>query len=163
LSSLFISYSSKDEALAREIHSLASEAGIKTFLAVISIEAGDKWTKIIFEELEKAEWVFYLASKNSINSPAVHQELGASFSQKKTIIPILVDISIKELPVWINTHQAIDLSASPDLLARTISKIAKEIKKDKFWLFVIIGVIIMALFLPTKNKKSKKKEDKLIS
>ncbi|MFT6405919.1 MAG: hypothetical protein ACJAVI_005898 [Candidatus Azotimanducaceae bacterium] len=145
LTTAFISYSVKDEKLAKGLYSATSMAGIKTFLAGISIEPGNRWTETIFENLEKSDWVFFLASKNSCCSHAVQQEIGASLIQKKTIIPLLVDIKAEELPGWVGSHQAIDLKTSPELLHAAIAAIAEKIKVDKFWAGVLVGVIIVGL------------------
>ena len=64
MSSAFISYSIKDERLAKGLYKAASMAGIETFMAGISIEPGSNWTEEIFDKLEKADWVFFIASKN---------------------------------------------------------------------------------------------------
>lgn len=152
MSSAFISYSAKDEQLAKSLYSATTMAGIETFLASISIEPGSNWTAAIFKRLEKADWVFFLASKNSIASAAVQQELGASLIQKKTIIPLLIDVSPTELPGWVGNHQAIDLKSSPEVLHNAISKIAEKIKVDKFWAGVIVGAIVIGLLVLITKK-----------
>ncbi|QKQ25768.1 TIR domain-containing protein [Candidatus Reidiella endopervernicosa] len=63
MSSAFISYSTKDEELAKKLYSLTSMAGIEMFLAGISIEPGSKWTDVIFEKLDKADWVSFWHQK----------------------------------------------------------------------------------------------------
>lgn len=147
MSSAFISYSVKDENLARGLYSATSLAGIETFLASISIDPGSNWTDEIFNKLDKADWVFFIASKNSISSSAVQQEIGASLIQKKTIIPLLIDISPQELPGWVGNHQAIDINASPELLYTAIAKIAEKIKVDQFWVNVIAAAIVIGLLV----------------
>jgi hypothetical protein len=152
LSTAFISYSTKDEDLAKKLHALTSMAGIETFLAGISIEPGSNWTDVIFKKLDEAEWVFFLASKSACESHAVQQEIGASLIQKKTIIPLLIDIGPEELPGWVGNHQAINLKDSPDILHSAIEKIASKIKVDKFWAGVIVGILMVALiFLVAKE------------
>ena len=147
MTAAFISYSVKDDHLAKGLYSAMTMAGIETFLAGISIDPGNNWTDTIFEKLNKSDWVFFLASKNSCNSQAVQQELGASLIQKKTIIPLLVDITPEELPGWVGNHQAIDLRSSPELLRKTIGQIAEKIKIDKFWAGVIVGAIVVGLLV----------------
>ena len=147
MATAFISYSSKDEHLANGLYSAMTMAGIDTFLARISIEPGKKWTKVIFENLKKADWVFFIASKTSCNSQAVQQELGASLIQNKTIIPLLVDIKPEELPGWVGRHQAIDLRSSPEILNKAIRRIAEKIKVEKFWAGVILGAIVIGLIV----------------
>lgn len=151
MSTAFISYSTKDEELAKKLYSLTSMAGIETFLAGISIEPGSNWTDVIFEKLDKADWVFFLATKSACESQAVQQEIGASLIQKKTIIPLLIDIAPEDLPGWVGDHQAINLKESPELLHSAIEKIAEKIKIDKFWAGVIVGILLVALvFLVAK-------------
>ena len=145
MAAAFISYSVKDEPLAKNLHAMISMAGIDTFLAGISIEPGSNWTDAIFKHLDEAKWVFFLATKNSIESAAVQQELGASLIQEKNIIPLLIDIKPEELPGWVGNHQAIDINSSPELLHKKIEIIAEKIKVDKFWLGVIVGAIIVGL------------------
>jgi len=152
LSSVFISYSVKDEHIAKGLHSAISKAGIETFLASISIEPGTNWTDAVFDKLQKSDWVFFLASKNSINSPAVQQELGASLIQKKTIIPLLIDIAPENLPGWVGQHQAIDLRSSPEALHKAIATIADKIKIDRFWAGIIVGAIIATLVVVIAKK-----------
>jgi hypothetical protein len=142
----------KDEHLAKGLHSAISMAGIETFLASISIEPGSNWTEAIFDKLQKSDWVFFLASNNSIKSAAVQQELGASLIQKKTIIPLLIDIAPEELPGWVGNHQAIDLKSSPEALNEAITKIADQIKIDRFWAGVIVGAIIVGLIVLIAKK-----------
>ncbi|UTW44159.1 toll/interleukin-1 receptor domain-containing protein [bacterium SCSIO 12696] len=145
MTSAFISYSVQDEHMAKGLHKMTSMAGIETFLAGISLEPGSNWTETIFKNLEQSEWVFFLATKNSVSSAAVQQELGASLVQKKTIIPVLIDITPEELPGWVGKHQAIDIKSSPELLHSVIEKIAEKIKVDKFWAGVIVGALVVGL------------------
>ncbi len=145
MSNAFISYSVKDESIAVKLHNLMTSMGVSTFMAGISLEPGQNWTDAIFENLKKSEWVFFIASKNSCGSHAVQQELGASLIQEKTIIPILIDIKPEELPGWAKRYQAIDIKQTPELLHKTIEKIAEKIKVDKFWAGVIIGGLIVGL------------------
>ncbi|MEZ5528425.1 MAG: toll/interleukin-1 receptor domain-containing protein [Porticoccaceae bacterium] len=154
MSTAFISYSTKDSHLALGLHSAMTMAGINTFLAEISIEPGERWSEVIFESLAKSDWVFFLASKNSISSVAVQQELGASLSHKKTIIPLLIDISPEELPQGIDKHQAIDVRSSPEKLHSVISKIAEKIKVDQFWAGVIVGAIVVGLIVLIAKSRS---------
>ena len=153
MNTAFISYSVKDELLAKNLHNVISLSGIETFLAGISIEPGSNWTDVIFLKLQEADWVFFLASKNSIDSAAVQQEIGASLIQKKTIIPLLVDIAPEELPGWMKNYQAINLQSAPEKLHEVVSAIAEKIKVDKFWVGVLVGALIAALVLFLLSKK----------
>ena len=147
MTSAFISYASEDEKLARGLYNAMTMAGIETFLAGISINGGESWSDVILKNLDSSNWVFFLASKNSINSQAVQQELGAALIQKKTIISLLIDIKPEELPAWMKSFQAIDINKSPELLHSAISHISEQIKVDKFWAGIIVGAIIVGLII----------------
>ena len=151
----FISYSSKDEEIAMQLHGTLKMAGINPFMAALSITPGTNWSEAIFENLKKANWVFFLATKNACESQTVQQELGASLASKKTIIPILVDIKPEELPGRVNRYQAIDIQKAPEALHSTIEKISEQIKVDKFWTGVVIGVLVIGLICTLKNKITK--------
>lgn len=147
MASVFISYSIHDEAVAKQLYGVLSQAGISTFVAGISIEPGKKWTEEIFQQLRESSWIFFLASRNACSSPAVQQELGASLIQNKIIIPVLLDITPEDLPGWVDAHQAIDPRKAPELLHKTIDAIAERIKIDRFWAGLAIGAIVMFLLV----------------
>lgn len=151
MSKVFISYSTKDENIAQQIHSALDQVGADPFLASISLQPGVNWTAEIFNNLKSAQWVFFIATQASCSSPAVQQELGASLSQNKCIIPILIDISPSELPGWVGQHQAIDARKDAGHLRATIDAIGQKIKDDRFWSGVILGGIAVALFTLAKK------------
>ncbi len=145
MSKVFISYSAKDENIAKQLHGALSLVGAEPFLASLSLKPGENWTEEIFKNLKAAQWVFFIATKSSCSSSTVQQELGASLIQNKHIIPILVDISPSELPGWIGNYQAIDARKDAGQLHATIDAIGQKIRDDKFWTGVILGGIAVAL------------------
>lgn len=145
MSKVFISYSTQDEPIAREIFSALNQVGAEPFLASISLQPGVNWTEEIFGNLKEAKWVFFIATKSACASPAVQQELGASLANNKHLIPILIDISPKELPGWVGQHQAVDARTDAGQLRATIDAIGKTIRDDKFWSGVILGGLAVAL------------------
>lgn len=142
---VFISYSTKDERLARQIHSQLSQIGAQPFLASLSLAPGTKWTAKIFSALEESDMVFFIASRDACASPAVQQELGASLAHKKLIIPILTDISPEELPGWTKEHQAIDLKSGAESLTHAFAEIGERVRQDKFWTGLMLGALVVAL------------------
>lgn len=145
MSKAFISYSTVDEPIAKQLYAALTNVGVDTFLASISLRGGDGWTEEIFTKLGAADWVFFIASKNACASPSVQQELGASLAHGKTIIPILTDIAPEELPGWTKKHQAIDLRKGPETLRQTIEAIGQKVREDKFWSGVVVGALVVAL------------------
>ena len=152
MSSAFISYSTKDEKIAKSFYEVTTAVGIKTFLASISIDPGNNWMDEIFKNLNNSDCVFFLASKNSVASAAVQQELGASLIQKKTIVPVLIDVTPEELPGWVVKHQAIYFKNDPEQMKNKILAIAKKIKSDRFWEKIIVGAIVIVPLVLVNRK-----------
>lgn len=145
MSKVFISYSTKDEHIARDIFNALNQVGAEPFLASISLQPGVNWTQEIFNNLKDARWVFFIATKSACASPAVQQELGASLANNKHLIPVLIDISPSELPGWVGQHQAVDARTDIGHLRATIEAIGKTVRDDKFWSGVILGGLAVAL------------------
>lgn len=153
--SVFISYSSLDEETATKIYHSLKNFNVPVFMAKHSLSAGDKWTKKIIKHLEDAEWIIYIASKNSSISSAVQQELGISIANEKKIISIIVDdMTPEELPGWIKNYQAISLVSEPECIQTILENISKKFKKNKVLDYVILGALAVA-FLGSffRNKK----------
>lgn len=138
----FFSYAAKDENIASELYRVMERNEIDTFMAEISIKPGKKWKDEIFANLNKAKWIFFLATKNSCKSQNVHLELGGALAQKKIIIPVLIDVTPEELPDFIRDYQAIDFNKSPESLFTTIKDISEEIKSDKLRSYLIMGLSV---------------------
>ncbi len=145
MSKVFISYSTQDEQIARDIFGALKQVGADPFLASISLQPGVNWTEEIFSNLKYSKWVFFIATKAACSSPAVQQELGATLANNKHLIPVLIDISPAELPGWVGQHQAVDARTDAGQLRSTIEAIGQTIRDDKFWSGVILGGLAVAL------------------
>ena len=144
---VFISYSTKDETLARKLKLTLDSLGVKTFLASMSLKAGEKWKDEILRNLKETKWVFFLATNNSCDSTAVMHEIGGSLALDKELIPLMWGISPEELPDWAKDRQAIDLQDPNSPKARElIEYVAKKVKADRFIGTLILGAL-GALFL----------------
>jgi len=142
----FISYSVADENLAQWLHRSCENFGIKAFLASISLTKGQKWKDEILSELKNAEWFFFLATPNSINSDAVKHEIGGALILNKKIVPILYNIDFPDLPDWIKDYQGIKVyNDNVEDLKVALEVIAKKNKTNKVITGLIIGAIIGAL------------------
>lgn len=152
MSDVFISYSVKDEKLARFIREHLLQKELNVFLASISLNAGEHWTPQIFEALKNSNWVFLLASKNAMESPNVQQEMGAAISHGKKVVPIMWDIQPNELPRWIADFQGLVLSGSSlENINIQISQLAEKIKADKVKGQLVAGVVFAGLLYLLAN------------
>jgi len=126
---LFISYSSLDEKFAKIIYNMAKKIGFNVFMASTSLKPGDLWSEEILDSLSESETVIFLASKESIKSTFVLQEVGSAITDGKWLIPILLDITPEELPGWSKDYYAIDFSKAGLIELKT--ELEKEMRKVK--------------------------------
>ncbi|WP_286829238.1 MULTISPECIES: toll/interleukin-1 receptor domain-containing protein [Kordiimonas] len=147
---IFISYSIKDEEIAKEIKALANAHGADVFLSGEDLSVGTEWSPQIKEAHNKADWVFFIATKNALKSMNVMQEVGGAFFSSKKLVPIFVDVTPEEVSPWISSHQGVllqDLNMSA--ITPIISEIAEKIKADKrigvLALILIFGAVVWAI------------------
>ncbi|MEH6782982.1 MAG: toll/interleukin-1 receptor domain-containing protein [Alcanivorax jadensis] len=143
---VFISYSVKDEKLARFVREHLLQKELDVFLASISINQGEHWTPQIFEALKASDWVFLLASKSAMESPNVQQEMGAAISHGKKVVPIMWDMQPGDLPRWIADFQGLILSgATMDNINLQMSQLAERVKSNKVKGQLVAGAVFAGL------------------
>jgi len=128
---IFISHSTNDREVAKEIQDYFFKNGASAFLAPFSIEVGTKWSNEILSNLKQARVVLFLASKVACDSPYVNQELGASLMLSKKIVPVIWDMPPENLPGWVKDYQAVDLRNGFYALRPVLDSIIKKLKLDK--------------------------------
>lgn len=112
---LFISYSSEDAGLAKELAQLCEEAHIHAFVANINILPGTDWYHKLKEEIYKSEEILLLLTPHSAHSPWVMIEVGAAWALDKPITPAAIEYSnIKSLPEPIKKFQVQDITTMAD-------------------------------------------------
>jgi hypothetical protein len=88
---IFISYSSKDKAIAGEVKEYFGSYGFEVFLAHDDIEVSEIWKEEIEKELRAMSVFMLLLSENYNNSIWCQQETGAAYIKDVLIIPISLD------------------------------------------------------------------------
>ncbi len=152
MADVFISYSTKDQNFANFLYNHLTKEGLKIFLAPITLDAGNRWSEKILNELKVSEWVLFLASKAACQSPAVQQEMGASIAWNKNIIPVVWEIRPENLPGWTKEFQAMSLaSATIETIQEEFTKLAKRIKSEQWKGLLIAGILIGALVYLSKS------------
>jgi hypothetical protein len=132
---IFISHSSKDSWIAKQIASLIEQKGrkygINTFLDENDIEGGDFIPELIRENIKDCYEFVVLLSKNSIKRPWVWTEIGGAWLVEKRIIAILHEINPNELPDVISLYKAIDLNKFDDYLEELLKRVKEYENADK--------------------------------
>ena len=144
----FISHSSVDAHFARAVHDHIVSHGVTSFLAPVSVDAGERWSPAILAALRSSPWVVFLASRAACASPFVQQEVGGAIVSGKKLVPIVWDISPAELPAWAREYQAIDIrGASVETVTAQVASVATRIRANKETGALIVGGAIAALIL----------------
>jgi hypothetical protein len=95
---VFISHSSTDKWIARQISVHLEERGIDSFLDEKDIETGDSINDSIQTHLSDCDEILLLLSPASLKSDWVLVELGGARALKKRLVPILLHVGPNELP-----------------------------------------------------------------
>lgn len=150
---IFISYTKSDSTIAHFLYKHLINENLDVFLAPISIEPGELWRDEILENLRETDWLLFLASKEACNSEYVQQELGAALGLEKKIVPILWDMSPRDLPGWIDQKHALDFRGAENTKIKAeVRRIAKSVKADIRKGYLIAGLVIAGIILLGKSK-----------
>jgi TIR domain-containing protein/pentapeptide repeat protein len=99
--SLFISYSSKDEALARRLHTDLQANGVRCWFAPEDLKIGNKFRQRIDEAIHQQDKLLLLLSEYSIESLWVENEVEAALEkedqqQREVLFPIRLDDAVMQ-------------------------------------------------------------------
>lgn len=114
---VFISHSSYDKWVARQMVRLLEEGGHDTFLDEKDIKTGDSIDAKIQEHLKDSDHLILLLSPASIKSQWVFIELGGAKALGKKVIPILFHLGANEIPPVISQLLARDINDFDTYLA----------------------------------------------
>jgi len=118
---VFISSTQKDSDLARDLARRLESAGV-TVVSVGEAPAGARFKATIDRSLREADELVLIVSPDSVNSPSLVFAMGAAFSARKRVTPILVGIDRSELPTPLKYVSSVRYSDLQDY----ISEIAKR-------------------------------------
>lgn len=107
---IFISHSSRDKWIARQLSALLKEAGHTSFLDEKDIKTGDSIDASIQKHLKESDQLLLLLSPSSIDSHWVFIELGGAKALGKKVIPILLHLEANEVPAPISQLLARDIN-----------------------------------------------------
>jgi hypothetical protein len=120
---VFISYSHKDEEVAKELCQLLEAEWLECFMSNRDISSGDPWAETIRDALEGSQELLLVITADSIDSKWVMCEGGAGWVLKKRMVPALLKVEPDLLPEPIKRHQArkIDTITQKKSLAKEIA------------------------------------------
>jgi hypothetical protein len=114
---VFISYSSKDEALATKIVASLEAAGLDAWYSKREIMPGDNWAEKIANGLKESNAMVVLVTPDALESDAVQSSISYALSERafnKRLIPVIVgdsaDFAKDRIPWIFNRLKTISLS-----------------------------------------------------
>ena len=89
---IYISYSRKDIAIAREIKKkVETKTSVSCRMDMEGIERGSQFQDVIIKTINEAKIVLLLLSENSMQSPWVKKEINYTHEKHKKVVPINID------------------------------------------------------------------------
>ncbi len=127
---VFISHSSENAALAKELCGKLEKNGFPCFLAPRDIRSGFEYAEEIINGIDGSDMMVLLLSEASNSSPHVLREVERAVSKKKTIIVYkLEDVVLsKSLEYFLMTHQWVNDKPGKDFdeIVKRVSEYAEQ-------------------------------------
>jgi len=120
---VFISHSTQDRWIARQIANLLEAAGIKTFLDERDIQVGDSIPESIRANIQNCSEFLVLLTKNSINRPWVLIEISAAWGHGKRIIAVVDKVAPEEMPEIMLPYKAVDLNDLEEYIRQVTERV----------------------------------------
>jgi hypothetical protein len=88
---VFISYTSRDRAVALAINDRLRRAGVSVWIDRTGIEGAQQWSQAIVEAADEARVLLLLLSRAAIASPNVMKEVSLFAEKRKEILPVFLE------------------------------------------------------------------------
>jgi len=131
---VFISYASKDEALARKLAASLDDAGLDAWYDKREILPGDNWAEKISQGLKESNAMVVLLTPQALQSDAVQNNISYALGQKafkNRLIPVIIgdanDFPADSMP-WIFKRLQTITVLKADEEAEQFKKVAEAIK-----------------------------------
>jgi TIR domain-containing protein len=127
-SHLFVCFSSKDEAVARQIVGFLEERDLKCWISLRDVPPGENYQETIVQALEAAQGIVFLFSENSNRSSEIKKELSIGGGLNTPVFPVRLSPITPSgaLRYELATRQWVDIF--PDA-QQALEKLAETIRK----------------------------------
>jgi len=97
--SCFISYSSRDEALAQRLHADLQDKGVRCWFAPEDLKIGDEFRSRIDESIQVYDRLLLILSEHSVKSRWVQKEVETAFEKESkedrlVLFPVRIDDAV---------------------------------------------------------------------
>lgn len=112
MSRIFISYSRKDIAIARQLAGELRKAGFDVWWDISGLKGGDAWVRVIPAAIDSSQFFVILLTKASVESQWVEKEYVRALARRMKIIPLLLEPC--DVPFALANINYLDFSANDD-------------------------------------------------
>lgn len=144
----FISYSTRDIALATKTKELLEQTGSQVFLAQYSLAPGASLSSDITKAIKCCDLFILLWGRNSQSSEWVPQEIGIARGAERAILPVLLDRGM-ELPGFIKDLKYLAVYENPasalEWLRQSVFQRVKQKEKTDGLVWLGIGAAVVWL------------------
>ncbi len=128
---IFISHthSPDDAAWISALARALEERGVTVWLAEHELQFGDRIAEKLERALRSSDIVVAVIDPKRINQPAINFELGAAFSLRKRVIPILPSGDETPLPYDLRARRFL-VRGSPEDTAQRIAETLSQIRPE---------------------------------
>lgn len=129
---VFISHSSQDTWVARQIAREVSLCGATPFLDEADVEVGDDFEEGILDFLERTHELVVLLTPWALERPYVWAEIGAAWGRRIPIVGILHGLTPTELrsrpgvPIFLNRRDLVDINDIDVYFEQLRARVAAE-------------------------------------
>ena len=134
MSDVFISYSRKDIAFARLLHSALADNDLETWIDWQDIPPSADWLAEVNEAIEQTDTFIFIISPTSVNSEICNMEIAHAAKHNKRLIPIVInDIDAQSVPSQLAALNWIFFKEEDQDYRDAIQDLIRAIQVDQAW------------------------------
>lgn len=154
---VFISHSTKDQGLVMYLAKLLEKFGVKVFVAEWYLTPGEGLDRKVFTQINEADAMVVLLTRNGIRSNWVQQEIGYAIKAGKPIIPLVEKGISEEALGALQGREYIEYDTfQPEqalIKAATYIKSLKLRREEQEKTLLVVGIIIVLILLLFGGKR----------
>ena len=123
---VFVSHATADKWIAKTICEKIEKIGASTFRDDRDINGGDDIPDEIRKKITLSQEFLVLLTPDSLNRTWILLEVGAAWSWRKQIVPVLVHLEVDPIPAIIKSKKAIKINDFDNYLRELSARIEKR-------------------------------------
>jgi hypothetical protein len=120
---VFVSHATADKWLAKVICDKIESLGASTFRDDRDINGGDDIPEEICQEIKRSQEFLVLFTPASLGRPWILLEIGAAWSWRKRIVPVLCHVEIDPIPEMIKTKKVVKINDFENYLRELLIRV----------------------------------------